>query len=833
MIQVYSSMEAGVHTSSSGVSTPTLTPTMVRSRPKLPPIAGTCPHPGGIKKTTSDPSTSQEVEDLVSVLYSLGNTDYIGKYSRKRRTSSGVSSPTPSVSSVSLPMSPMSPVTSPGSQTPPFEGRAVGTITLTRMHSIKLKLEKVKQSQDREFGDGGHIPRRRTGCVEAPQTRVSITMEHQHPVEKLEVIESSVIHRDNSQSPKARTLPSQTLMMGANSSVLGSHPCSPVQTGVSSSGSHTMTTTHPSSADNGMSWSTSTAPIPNINSGLTTCAHADSAGTSHPMYVGTEMETCLQVTEEGDLPMLGVAEPLRVTEHHDEDEGVGDIEGSHYKDTLASSLAITEESKSILKRTSSKELGDGSESRTSSTGSLRDASSKASVTFTDEQNAASAKCLQRLVQPGSSGNGKMANGRFLTHPPVSERTTSKEAGSVDSNGLGSLREGMETLQASGELSSQVSLVSVDSHMSPSETSEPPTYRDVVLSVTAEGTDMDKMERRNGKSLKQKSKSDPSGDKKQKDSSSEFSDAVMSCHTQAQSTPMLSKEKEHVPQLPEFAKSEKERRKSKSDNILSSAGKDCLSSIEEKELIVQEIPMPDDFLEEAQQLAKHAKLRRSQKKRQRMALMEAEAKAAQEAKKESKPEKRLGHRIAVFEPELKLTKEQKQKEMSMSPEKDEEGDGEEKDLIAAIPTPLSPRSKRLARKPRSYTAPATPETRSQDIPMDRGSALTIPLSKKASALARSHSAASFLQLKDKSQGQGVRPKELPDKSRQGRLIVTDTIGFKRTEDVHTDLHSPRLRDKQGIRTYSPRLEPIFSGSSLSLFEGNDADKVGTLNIIVSS
>ena len=117
-------------------SPPTSTPTLVRSRPKLPTIFGT----GG----------DDGVEDLVGVISTLGNTDFVSKYSTKRRKrtagTGGVSSPSQQ-GNASLPVSPMSPVLSPRTKSPPPDGKA--TITLTRMRSIKLKLEEVKERQDR------------------------------------------------------------------------------------------------------------------------------------------------------------------------------------------------------------------------------------------------------------------------------------------------------------------------------------------------------------------------------------------------------------------------------------------------------------------------------------------------------------------------------------------------------------------------------------------------------------------------------------------------------------------------------------------------------------
>ena len=136
-------------------SPPTSTPTLVRSRPKLPTIFGRGEDDG--------------MQNLVGVISSLGSTDFVGKYSTKRRKRTTGEMSSQSQANVSLPVSPMSPVMSPRARSPPSDGKA--TITLTRMRSIKLKLEEVKEKQDRaaEMNNlTANIPRRKTGTVEPP-----------------------------------------------------------------------------------------------------------------------------------------------------------------------------------------------------------------------------------------------------------------------------------------------------------------------------------------------------------------------------------------------------------------------------------------------------------------------------------------------------------------------------------------------------------------------------------------------------------------------------------------------------------------------------------------
>lgn len=173
------------------------------------------------------------------------------------------------------------------------------------------------------------------------------------------------------------------------------------------------------------------------------------------------------------------------------------------------------------------------------------------------------------VDSSGRSSGKNSNGRFTTHPPGRKEKVpgGEESGSMDSNGFGALRTDSNShVIKEGELDEQISMQSLaDSHLSPTENIVT-TYGDVVESVMEGGTGIDRLDvKRNGKSFKQKSKSDPSGDRNE---SVDIPSVISSAQAQSQSTPLLLEEKDNLSNLPEFQKSEQDtREKSKSDNIL--------------------------------------------------------------------------------------------------------------------------------------------------------------------------------------------------------------------------------------------------------------------------
>ncbi|ESP04421.1 hypothetical protein LOTGIDRAFT_170814 [Lottia gigantea] len=101
---------------------------------------------------------------------------------------------------------------------------------------------------------------------------------------------------------------------------------------------------------------------------------------------------------------------------------------------------------------------------------------------------------------------KVSPVRFITHQPV-RKTSSQEEGSMDSNGFAALKSSSGDSDDEGK-HSQTSLA--DSHLSPCDGDEVESIP--FEGSTAEGGDPDKQDRKNGKSVKPKSKSDPGRNK---------------------------------------------------------------------------------------------------------------------------------------------------------------------------------------------------------------------------------------------------------------------------------------------------------------------------------
>lgn len=129
----------------------------------------------------------------------------------------------------------------------------------------------------------------------------------------------------------------------------------------------------------------------------------------------------------------------------------------------------------------------------------------------------------------SSSPKTNSGARFQTHPPLRERGALHEPGSVDSNGLRALRDVTDTNKQM--LTSQVSFSSADSHICRSEDSSS-------LSVQL-GADMDQLlVRKNSKTQKHKSKSDPTRGDKIADGSVVDIPSIISGTMHAHSSPVL-------------------------------------------------------------------------------------------------------------------------------------------------------------------------------------------------------------------------------------------------------------------------------------------------------
>ncbi|KAK7096810.1 rho guanine nucleotide exchange factor 17-like [Littorina saxatilis] len=164
---------------------------------------------------------------------------------------------------------------------------------------------------------------------------------------------------------------------------------------------------------------------------------------------------------------------------------------------------------------------------------------------------------QRRSEAGPPTSQK-ATTRFTTHPPH-KKGSIREEGSVDSNGFSALKNSSGDSDEEGKQQSQTSLA--DSQLT-SEGADALTYQDVVDSVVggpaSESSDSDKAERKNGKAGKQKSRSDPNGDRSRE--SLDFAPHLDA--SQSHSAPMLNKDEEDDSVI------EDDYRATRSDNALS-------------------------------------------------------------------------------------------------------------------------------------------------------------------------------------------------------------------------------------------------------------------------
>ncbi len=317
---------------------------------------------------------------------------------------------------------------------------------------------------------------------------------------------------------------------------------------------------------------------------------------------------------------------------------------------------------------------------------------------------------------------------------------------------------------------KVSEISIDSHLCPSEASDTPTYHDVINDVTSQKMDTHKsFERKQNRSLKHKSKSDPSGAKQKQLEGVDLPSVIAAQHAQSMSA--LSKDKGHVPKLlePEFSHSKESKVISKSDNILSSR------HVQSPRLArLRESPLTRSTSEESSEDAQFP------------------------LQRQAKPRKISKKRRTGLSTEAMLQRDSSR-----------EGDDE---------TP-----------PHPATEPSTP-TLSPESTLSRLKAkttLTLPLPGKrtTTGVSRSHSSAvdygkGALHKPDYLSGAspntfGARPKDLPSagkvRDRKGRPPIPEPL----TRGV-TLGWSP----SDNRATYSPRLDTIFSGSTFSLFEDRE-------------
>ncbi len=789
-------------------SPPSSTPTMVRSRPKIPSIFG------GAAGGSGGGGEEAGVEDLVGVISTLGTTDFVEKYSTKRRRRTGAGGGG-GVGGVNSPASLVSP-TSPRAKSPPTaDGRS--TITLTRMRSIKLKLEQVKERQERAAeaskaaaaaaaaaatagtpgGGGGGAPRRKTGTVEPPylqgmgavyvsqdslggsihqststpsldrseSDRSEKTLSTSSPSVILSMSDSRERVNDLQQFPSSENVESYALDNRVN--VYLSDSISPIVDSGNNSRGKTITVT-----DGGGPHQHSISE--NLQSNVDSVKSTSIAGDGLVSAPDDRRATRLG----GQAPPVQRDEKGGVDSANEmEDEGIGAMDIEEEPGSLDPRLLDAKLSLSRNVPTGNRDTT--APGKTGSTGvtaaSLPCRSGVQDLPTKLQQEESSAFGSKDARQAGEPGPGKRVNGnsRFLTHPPSSDKPLGQEGGSVDSNGLGALRTNKEPVKTN-ELTSQVSEVSIDSHLCPSDTSETPTYRDVVIDVTSEPTDAEKFEKRNNKSFKHKSKSDPSG-KKQKQIEGVDIPVVIGAHTQ--SVPVLTKQIEEVDTfLPPLDITEDVKGRSKSENLLSKPPKSPHPHISR----LRESPLTKSTSEESSEEA-------------------------------LPPVQRL----------VKARKALKKRKL---------------DILRHPPPERDSSREELELPSHAATLSAAPSSTPEGAALERQTAhtsLTLPLAAKSKphAINRSHSSAVDYGSKganfSPSLG-GARPKSDKVKSRKGRPPIPEPLTTQKSFTWSGSGSSPEVGSPSGRpgdrATYSPRLDTIFSGSSLSLFEGAAEDKV---------
>ena len=504
----------------------------VRSRPKLP------GPPSGIVGTAS--SDNHDIRDIVGVITSLGNTDFVRKYSRKHRGSLTEVTGSTSPLSSSLSMSPSESIS-------PVTGQRSRGITLTRMRSIKVKLEKVKEHQERmEAAQKNQSTSTNSepdySCATLTRRNVKSRLvsdgaDMRSSTNTSRHSKSPNIPYDDRSSTDACDLEGYTRLARAmkditdrKQSVERKEPCEDCRD--RSSGNNQSGNNLDNSNNNSDKWEVS--------------------------YYDSELPNKIEY----DVKSTTRHDPLRKTS--------GKMLCSRYKYKLEKTRYAGDKINIEQGRTLYEPSDDDNLSATDS-----DRKSCNDCKFRDTSPTNSAcesnvnKCTKHCKNISLNQNSrpevvaKIDIAHFLTHPPFRDRASSKALRSVDSNGLRSFGECSGGHSGLNELKSNESVLSVDSNIGPSDTNDGPSYRDVVLDVTAGASVVENSERRNGKYYKYKSKSDPIGKKQECIETVDFSQSMQ---THANSVPVLQSPTASNTHL-EVQRSDGDKQKSMSNNVL--------------------------------------------------------------------------------------------------------------------------------------------------------------------------------------------------------------------------------------------------------------------------
>lgn len=742
--------EGGMHMAASPPSSITGTPTMVRARPRLP--------LGLIKPGNARNVGKEEVENLSDALSSLGTTDFVRKYSRRCRAgNSGTSTPSGGSSSVTTPSLMRSPLFSP----PPESGQGhhtrTGSLTLTRMRSIKLKLQKVKETQELEEKQTTKDKKTRKVSQEEQKgedTRAMASDKGPEPAKKserkLDTKESSVPNFASVQSSASLTAST------GGTTVMTSHLQATTKVVFSS----LQDLSKVSESDSDSTW----LPVINTPQQFKEASKEIEARMPPPLRQAPESKT--------ESPEKGVAIrrklfSLKSSVSTDSDASSSSIPGRPFltressEDTCLAVEELDEDSAPVVPVPLSIDDDEGlgaMDEATEEDGGIRIQVPQI-ITPGSERRRRSKKGRKKdetnRRQRANQESEKSPNSRFLTHPPIRDRSPCSEAGSMDSNGLGALREGQEVKQ----LSPQPSVASIDSNLSSDVTSS--SYVDVVQDIVSDSNA--KHERKNSKQLKQKSKSDPCGNSKVDDIDIP---SVIAAH---HSEPVLEKNKKAKASLSSSEDSKPERKVSKSENLLSKADDKAQKVTDSKSVEVRVTETSGESSDEG-----------------------AATKATTTRQKSKRPKKK-SHTVANII----------QRWENKDDQEGRNSDGSRSTRVK-IATAISRASPDIDKKSK----------------LSALASLTLPLSGKKTSLTRSHSSASVVQ----------KPKNLPPTPATADAKKRPRLPEQLTKSSFEADASANKTAKNSV--FSPSLEPIFSQSTLSLFEGTDKEKVGACYVILS-
>ena len=576
------------------------TPKMVRSRPKLPSGLTDGENCGAADQqhvTTAEKNQNNnagknraghnELDKLVGILNVLGTTDFVRKYSRKGRSAT---------SSPAIPLSPTpSDLTSPGAEkcsSPPPGGKRSGSATPTRLRSIRVRLEKVKEDRDKQ------AEMERVLAKYTKHRKTQVISSHDDGETSQESKQNSSADGD-ADNVLATSFSSDVFSdcCSDQSSVIGGSVVSPLtssEQSVSQTSDSVSQTDDLSSKNKPDRCVSNTTKMSNCDSmknkndnydldmSTSKTSNGDDASqnsnedfknnNSDPDLpetqkalaiptIRTPSESSLEqlpktkdmhthtdlISEKSHLTETRPSQPLTVSgdtlsskqssslcltpdSMRHLSEGPDDVFLSPVKKTVDDEGYIEESDLNLSMDSDvcSVALSDTTSNKQSGSGIPAEKSVKNSQTcqvrrISDLKSDVTEKGSSAQHKGNRSSNGvKTANGRFLTHPPSSDRNVQFETGVVDSYGFSPLsRDKTGNLESeSPPKDSQVSLA--DSQIAPSEASD-------LISADS----LEHLERRNGKSLKQKSKSDPCGQK-----NSGYVDLPKVISTHASSVPIL-------------------------------------------------------------------------------------------------------------------------------------------------------------------------------------------------------------------------------------------------------------------------------------------------------